>query len=350
MIKLGATTLATVAAAGFMLDASAASPNATIRNEQLTATIALPDAETGYYRGTRFDWSGIVSSLKFKAHEYVTPWSEINDPAVKDFEYRGDRIATGTSTTMVGFPEEFASMPERTAPGWEAAKPGGTFVKIGVGVLRKPDDQPYDHFRSYDIVDGGKWTIEQTMASVAFKQAVADPGSGYAYVYTKTVALVPGKAELTMAHTLRNTGSRAITGFVYDHNFMRWDNETPNPDYSMHFAFDPKPADPPGDMPLAYRGRAVGFTRALTGTDAVRSLPLGFGDRAEDYDFRFENRKLGIGLQVTADRPLYRAVIWGIRSVFAIEPFIAYDIQPGQEFSWTYVYRAYELAGADSSH
>jgi hypothetical protein len=345
MHKLDIIRLALVAASGFALEAAAQGPTATIQNGQLTATIALPDAQNGYYRGTRFDWSGVVSSLKYKGHEYITPWSQINDPAVGDYEYRGDKIATGTSTTMVGFPEEFASMPERTAFGWEAAKPGETFVKIGVGILRKPDEKPYDHVRTYEIVQGNKWDVEKTATSVTFKQNINDPGSGYGYVYTKKVTLIPGKSELTMAHTLRNTGRKPITGFVYDHNFTRWDNETPGPDYSMHFAFDPRPADPVGNAPIAYNDRTVNFTRKLTGKDAIRTLPVGFSDQPKDYDFRFENTKLGIGLRVTADRPLYRAVIWGIRSVFAIEPFITYDIQPGQEFTWTYTYQAYELPG-----
>ena len=38
-------------------------PTATIANGQLRASIYLPDAKTGYYRGARFDWSGQVSSL-----------------------------------------------------------------------------------------------------------------------------------------------------------------------------------------------------------------------------------------------------------------------------------------------
>lgn len=318
-------------------------PTATIGNGHLTATIALPDAQHGYYRGTRFDWSGVITSLSYQGHEYVTPWSEINDPAVSDFEYRGGLIATGTSTTMVGFPEEFASLPERSAFGWEAAEPGGSFVKIGVGILRKPDARPYDHFRQYEIVGGTQWEVTRDDGSVTFKQLINDSASGYGYAYTKKVALVAGKSELIMEHTLRNTGSKPITGFVYNHNFMRWDSETPGPDYSMQFAFDPQPADALGDTPLSYNGRTVNFTRALGGKDAVRSLPLGFGRDASDYDFRFEHKRLGIGLRVTADQPLYRAVIWGIRSVFAIEPFISYDILPGQQFSWTYRYQAYQL-------
>ena len=33
-------------------------PHATIANDRITAVILLPDTQNGYYRGTRFDWSG----------------------------------------------------------------------------------------------------------------------------------------------------------------------------------------------------------------------------------------------------------------------------------------------------
>jgi hypothetical protein len=46
---------------------------ATISNGQLKATVYLPDAHSGFYRGTRFDWSGVISSLEFKGHNYISP-------------------------------------------------------------------------------------------------------------------------------------------------------------------------------------------------------------------------------------------------------------------------------------
>ena len=42
-------------------------PSAEISNGRIRATILLPDAEKGYYRGTRFDWSGVISSLNGRA-------------------------------------------------------------------------------------------------------------------------------------------------------------------------------------------------------------------------------------------------------------------------------------------
>jgi hypothetical protein len=35
--------------------------------------------------------------------------------------------------------------------------------------------------------------------------------------------------------------------------------------------------------------------------------------------------------------------LWSIRSVLAMEPFIAIAIEPGQEFSWTTTYEYFTL-------
>ena len=40
--------------------------------------------EKGYYRGTRFDWSGQIQSLKTKEHEYFGQWFEKYDPKLHD--------------------------------------------------------------------------------------------------------------------------------------------------------------------------------------------------------------------------------------------------------------------------
>ena len=69
--------------------------------------------------------------------------------------------------------------------GYDEAKAGGTFLKIGVGILRKPDDSPYSHYRLYEIVDGGKWSVKKSADAVEFTQELHDASSGYGYVYRK---------------------------------------------------------------------------------------------------------------------------------------------------------------------
>src|SRR5688500_18130703 len=71
---------------GAMLVVAAASasaqsyPSHQITNGEITATVYLPDAKNGFYKTTRFDWSGAIGSLKYKGHDYYgTWWSKITD-------------------------------------------------------------------------------------------------------------------------------------------------------------------------------------------------------------------------------------------------------------------------------
>src|ERR1017187_3282528 len=114
-------------------------PSAEIANGRIRARIYLPNAQNGYYRGTRFDWSGVIYSLQFKGHDYYGPWYSQRRPDVKDFVYAGSEIVTGPASSITGPAEEYKGL------GYDDAQPGGTFIKIGIGVLRKPDASPYDH-------------------------------------------------------------------------------------------------------------------------------------------------------------------------------------------------------------
>src|SRR4051812_29424042 len=59
-------------------------PQAEISNGAITAKLLLPDAQKGYYRGTRFDWSGVIYSLRAHNHEYFGQWFPRYDPKIND--------------------------------------------------------------------------------------------------------------------------------------------------------------------------------------------------------------------------------------------------------------------------
>jgi hypothetical protein len=321
------------------LSCAAQYPTATIANGKVKATLYLPDAKNGYYRGTRFDWSGMVGSLEYAGHNYYGKWFDRVDPKVYDFSFVGPEIVTNPCNSVTGVPEEFVS--NSVALGWNEAKVGGTFIKIGVGALRKPDEHPYSNFRLYEIVDGGKWTVHQTSSSVEFTQELSDPASGYGYVYRKRVSLTPGKPQMVLEHSLRNTGKRSIQTSVYDHNFMDMDNQAPGPDLAIKLGFQAQPVPPVNTNLVEFRGNQIAVTRPLSGQDIIMVHFRGFSTDAKDYDFRVENRKLGFGVRATADRPLSSAAMWGVRSVVSLEPFIEMNIDPGSEFTWKITYDYY---------
>src|SRR5262245_30350753 len=123
-------------------------PQAEIANQQIRARLYLPDAAQGFYRSTRFDWSGVIHSLVYQGHDYYGSWFNQVHPSVRDFTHRDGNIVVGAVSAMTGPVEEF-----QKPLGYDAAKAGGVFVKVGVGVLHKPDDTSYAAFRPYEIVD-----------------------------------------------------------------------------------------------------------------------------------------------------------------------------------------------------
>lgn len=315
-------------------------PRAEITNGQIRVTLYLPDAKHGYYRATRFDWSGVIASLQYKGHEYYGPWFDRVDPTIHDFGYVGAEVVAAPCTAISGPAEEFQT--NGSALGWDETKAGGTFIKIGVGVLRK-DAEQYDFVKLYEVVDPGKWTVTKSHDSVEFTQELTDPATGYGYLYRKTVRLTAGRPVMVLDHVLRNTGRRAIQSTVYNHNFLVLDRQPPGPDFSIKLPFQIRSSHPPDKALAEIRGNHIVYVKTLENKDLVETPLLGFGDTPGDNDIQIDNRKVGAGMRIRGDRPLSFANLWSIRRVLALEPFIAMTINPGSEFSWRISYEYYTL-------
>jgi hypothetical protein len=312
-------------------------PSAEISNGQIQLKAYLPDAKRGYYRGTRFDWSGVLYSLQYKGHDYYGPWFQKTNPTIHDFIYEGPDVIAGPCSAISGPVDEFGQI------GWDEAKPGGNFIKIGVGALRKTDDAKYDNYKLYDIADPGKWTVSKEGDSLELTQELADSSSGYSYVYRKTVRLTPGKPEMVLEHSLKNRGTTAIRTSVYNHNFLVLDGQAPGPGFKISVPFQIQTPRPPKKELAEIRGNEIVYLKPLQDHDVAATPIQGFGREPEDNQFRIENSHLGAGMTVHGDRPLLRESLWSIRTVIAVEPFVSIEVEPGAEFTWQSVYEYYTL-------
>lgn len=301
-------------------------PEAEISNRAIRAKFYLPDADRGYYRGTRFDWSGVIYSLQYAGHEYFGPWFELHDPKGHD--------------GITGPVEEFRT--DDAGLGYQEANDGGNFIRIGVGVVRKPvGETKYRQFGTYDIVDPGKWTVQAKSGRIEFLHELAGE-NGYAYVYRKTVRLVKNKPELVIEHSLRNTGRRRIETSGYDHNFFVMDGQPTGPGFAVRFPFEPRATRDLRGL-AEIRGRDLIYTRELQKGQTVFTEFEGFGKGSRDYDVRIENRKTGAGVRITGDQPLAKIVYWSIRTTLCPEPWIQMRVEPGREKKWKIRYRFYTL-------
>src|ERR1700686_2110500 len=301
-------------------------PKAEITNGLIHAELMLPDSQNGSYRGTRFDWSGIISSLQFSGHEYFGRWYEKHDPKIHD--------------AITGPVEAFQTNDKGL--GYDEAKAGGTFVRIGIGTLRKPEEKDYRPYDTYEIVDPGKWTIRRHKDRIEFTQRLKSE-QGYAYVYRKTVRLVKGKPEFLLEHSLKNTGRKTIDTTQYNHNFFVIDHEVVGPDIQVKFAFTPV-ATRGFNGRAEIAGQEIRFPRELVGKNGVFSELTGSQNDVKDYDFKVENVKTGAGVHITSDQALEKVNFWAISTVASAEPYIHLKIEPGQEAHWTIRYDFYTLA------
>ena len=311
---------------------AAAAPQVELHNRALRMRVYLPDAQQGFYTGVRFDWSGVIGDLEFAGHHLYRPWFGAVDPAVRDFVYTADGVTAGANSAATGPVEEF-----QTAFGYDAAKVGDTFLKVGVGILRKVEDRPYRFDTRAELVDGGRWTHQATATSVTFTQTLGKPGDRYAYVYTKTVRLGAG-ASFTMEHRLRNLGTVPLTTPLYDHNFLTVDSGSVHRGTTVTVPYTLAPLGPVNAAQVDVEGHHATYRKDLQGQDKAVFGMQGFSAAASEYDFTVADPQSGVTVRVQGDRPLVDASVWSIAPVLAVEPFFQIDAQPGVEFRWAYTY------------
>jgi len=290
-------------------------PSAEISNGIIKLSLFLPDPERGYYRGTRFDWSGVISQVEYKGHTYFGEWKTTHDPENHD--------------DIVGPVEEFRT--RGAALGYHEAKAGEPFVKIGIGLLEKPDEPEYSFSHPYRIIRPGTWEVKSGEDWIEFQQDFA-ARSGWGYLYTKRVSLAKDRPEFTIAHSFKNTGSKTIETHQYNHNFFIIDGTPIGRNYVLRFPFEVEAKrDLEGIMEA--KGNELIFNQDLEEGSLFTELE-GFGSDAKDHEIIIENRKTGAGVKIKGDKPLALFYFWTVKTTICPEPYIEFTLAPGEEEKW----------------
>lgn len=295
-------------------------PQVKISNKILEAVIYLPDTAKGYYRGSRFDWSGVIAELHYKGHNYFGQWFEEYDPYTHD--------------AIMGPVNDFGPV------GYNEALPGESFIKIGTGVFTKADTLPYSFRGQYTKTDAGKWNVVPEKDRITFTHELSN--SGYACEYTKTVSLEKRLPVMVLTHTLVNRGEKTIETDVYNHNFFVIDTLPTGPDHIVEFPFTIAGQFRRGGEIAEYKDNTVLIHQYLGPGETVHGGNIeGFGDTAGDYNIRIENTKAGAGVRIEGDKPLSRLVFWASHIVVSPEPYTHIKVLPGEQFTWTIRYTFY---------
>ena len=299
-------------------------PQAKISNGLVSATLNLPDVDNGYYRATRFDWSGVMPHLEHDGHTYFGKWFKNYDPKVHE--------------SVMGPAEVFSPI------GYEEAKVGEEFLKIGIGTLVKPEESEYSSFKLYEISNHGKWEVSEKSNEILFKHILET--QNYGYIYEKQISLSHRKSEMVLSHKFTNTGKTTIETQVFNHNFFFIDKQPIGKGYVVKFPFKIEP-----------QGRLKGineFAKISTnqiefideipeGKQVYAESVTGFDTQSNHYEFSIENRKSGAGVKVVGNSPLSKMVFWSAHKTVCPEPYISIKADPGETIYWDITYTFYSL-------
>ncbi|MBK5278360.1 MAG: hypothetical protein JJE09_05805 [Bacteroidia bacterium] len=295
-------------------------PQAEITNGLIHARLYLPDSKAGYYRGSRFDWAGVMPELEYNGHSYFGQWFEKYSPTLHD--------------AIMGPVEAFYPV------GYDEAKTGDNFLVIGIGMVSKPEESKYSFANYYSVTNSGQWKVKKKSNQIEFRQKLED--TMYAYDYKKTVQLVKGKPEMVLLHALKNTGNKSIETTVYNHNFFVMDNQPIGQDFNITFPFNlDGDAEDTGAFGQIKDNKIVYLKELGKGDHLFYRSVTGFGASAKDYDIKIENHKTGAAVRITCDQPISKIVYWSAQKTICPEPYLHFKINPGETFQWKILYQFY---------
>ena len=289
-----------------------------INNKSLSITLHAPDSEKGYYRGTRFDWAGVFANIEYRGCNYAQQWFEKYSPIAHD--------------AVCGPAEEFSPI------GLDEVSVGEPFLKIGVGMLEKMEGE-YDRFKLHKILDPGSRTVAVTQDSIIQVHSLQSE-LGYAYEYTKEIRLT-GENTFNICHKLVNLGTKQLKGDVYNHNFFTLGLLETGASRKLDFPFRPE-GDWRAEYPhVGFTENGIRFTRTLQKGESVFTGNLheaGKGFAGSPNAFVLTEEQTGRGVSAKCANPMTKAVFWSYHLIACIEPYIDFDIAPGETFVFTIEY------------
>ena len=289
-------------------------PQAQIANDLVTMDLLLPDFEKGSYRATRFDWSGIISRLRYKDHEYIEYWKSTHDPLIHE-----DLSGPVESSNMPGL-------------GFDEAKPGGKFIRLGIGTLERPDDKPHEIFKTYKILDHGEWEVKKGKDWISFQQNLSSD-IGYGYVYTKKIELKSNEPGFRIIHILENKGEKTIITDQYNHNFFIIDGTGSGPAIEVEFPYNISTENDLEDK-MQISGSNLKFLRDFEKGESIWMELDGYSSDLDDHLVTVRNVKSGAGFRFSIDKPLSKMVFWACQTTYCPENFIMLNIEPGATETW----------------
>ena len=286
-----------------------------LKNNKLEILIDLPLEN---YNAPRFDWTGKITDVKYQN-------SSLASKERTDFQQEENKLGKG-------YYNEFGI---EAALGFEETKLGGWFHKIGVGLLKKEDNE-YLFNKNYEIQPADfKVYTESKKIIITCTSKIEN---GYAYFLKKEIELQ--ESGFTINYHLQNTGEKNINTHEYVHNFLAINNDLMGPNYLLKFPFQIKPelfgetVNPAakvaiGQQQVSFNGmpKEQFFFSNLSGNKPVKAA------------WELRHLKSKIRIKESGNFQTQKINLWGWGHVISPELFINLFIRPKASTAWTRTYK-----------
>ena len=348
--------------------------NVTLRSPMMSVKVFMPTSgdfskETDYYQGSRFEHGSMIGDMMFGDSRKVYGrglWRTPHDPSWPE---SGVGLASefgcgDNGDTCIGKGDITNGV-----LGYDTAKVGDPFLKIGVGALIKgscpdcvgDDAQVYQFNSPYKFYRTPKWSVLPSPGANEISLVSEESLGDYGYRIQKTVRL-DGNI-LTVRTILSNAGKKQFTTPWYSHHFFTADEAPLGPGYGLDLGlseFGLKSGTVVYKQPGlgAWSGEMSDYVDVVAAKDGSitmnvkKSIPDGVRLKANFLD---ENMPIltdgsftlrapnGISvyeripeLQTQSRNPfIYMYNVYLEKGTLSPEPMLLLYLQPGETASWT---------------
>lgn len=298
-----------------------------LENKDISLTIESAGEK---YRGSRFDWNGLVSQIRFRGVSLLGQEDSLRDPAI------GGR----------GLHNEFGIT---KCVGYDECAVGEWFPKIGTGWLKK-DAEPYFFYTEYPLEE---LSFDCQVSGTSEVRFICESGerNGYAYRYVKTITLTD--SSFTIHYALENLGSKPLDTDEYVHNFLCVGQRRMDTGYSLSFPWkiatsrlvginDPDQVLSIVDNRIDVVGQTDeqfqigGLAQGVTESDGLAAI------------WTLSNSASGIHLSECGSFIPTAVNLWGWTSVISPEVFFGFRTDPGNTTTWERSYLVSSFSATSS--
>ena len=286
-----------------------------IKNNTLKVAIDFPLEN---YKGSRFDWSGKISSVKFKS----LPLTTIEDTGSKDVNFLGK-----------GLYNEFGIA---SPIGFEETPMGGWFHKIGVGLLKK-EHKDYLFHRNH-LIKPASFDVNYENQKIIII-CKSENVNGYSYILKKEITV--SENNFIIDYSLHNTGEKRIITDEYVHNFMAINNTLIGKDYELKFPFPLNPSL--FDETVNSENKVeIGLDNITFNKTPEKQFFFSnlTGGKELQAEWILTNLKANVGIKEFGSFKTDKINLWGWKHVISPELFFKISIDPKKTIEW---YRKFDV-------